>query len=646
MKKSLFIFILIFCSALSFSQSLHGILLPIQEDGKWGLIDTSGKIVLKPQYDHIGLFGRYGFAISRKANKFGFISLHDRISEPVYDQVRVINENYVLLQEQQDWKIMKVSSGKLFFNLHQGNLLSEFQRGYFLWKQGEKLGVFDTAGQIVLPCEYDSIALMRYMKEVLIVKKNNLYGFNRLRDGRQLLAPLLKTYQRYGYHLVYKDEHGNTGLITGKGTVVSARWDEVSPMNDRMVQVRKGNKWGLVHSDNDSLIVKPAYDYFWYYHHSLVIGVKGGKWELINDQGKTIIPGKYEHIYKISEELAAVQQGKLWGLVREKNGEVVISPRYEYIGYDFNRFFLLSTYHGKKGMISLQGKVIHEPVFDDIDYFNESVKCYLGSRAILYKFNTKGEITAKFTPAEFCSLHMPYHVRVKHPGSRGGGCGGNYSNRIEYWYFDPRVKKWGFKYPRHTYHEDKAYYNYKDEIIVEPRFNEVDFYKDFVKVMQYSKIAGSNDSAMTYGIYERYAPQMVAPVRFSDINMKNLEIARVTGAKELNGSWVMISTEKEYPETIIPIISDHNNKYTLKGFGNFDRMTGLAPIKLKRENTDEPGRWGFSDVAGTVFIPPLYEDATDFRTFEIKSGHWTLIYVSDPSDTANILLSKEKWIRE
>ena len=69
----------------------------IVQDGKWGLMDKAGQVVVKPQFDYIGDFNE-GLARIVVGNKFGFINKTGQIViKPKFDHALSFKEGLALI---------------------------------------------------------------------------------------------------------------------------------------------------------------------------------------------------------------------------------------------------------------------------------------------------------------------------------------------------------------------------------------------------------------------------------------------------------------------------------------------------------------------------------------------------------------------
>jgi hypothetical protein len=88
--------------------------LIIQKGGKTGLSDTSGQILLKPQYDAIANYHN-GFVSMLNQKKFGLFNMHlDLLVTPRYDRlINAYNKNFLLVHEKDGYGLIDLNRVKV-----------------------------------------------------------------------------------------------------------------------------------------------------------------------------------------------------------------------------------------------------------------------------------------------------------------------------------------------------------------------------------------------------------------------------------------------------------------------------------------------------------------------------------------------------
>ncbi len=162
----------------------------IKRDGKFGFVDSRGRLRIANRYDGIGDFSE-GLAAIKLLGKWGFIDLNDQI---------VINPNFE-------------SVGK-------------FTQGISIISKNGKAGAIDQNGKIVLALHYDSVHLQPNKK--LHLHKNGLIGLAD-QQGRILIEPRFDYLHELENGFVITGREGKFGLISVTGlSVIPPIYDALS----------------------------------------------------------------------------------------------------------------------------------------------------------------------------------------------------------------------------------------------------------------------------------------------------------------------------------------------------------------------------------------------------------------------------------
>lgn len=87
-------------SYISIKRYDSNLLFPVLKDGKWGLIDTTGKIVAKPAYKDIMITTEGLYGVKYENNKYGFIDKKGKVQIAFdYDEVRPFNNGLSIVSK-------------------------------------------------------------------------------------------------------------------------------------------------------------------------------------------------------------------------------------------------------------------------------------------------------------------------------------------------------------------------------------------------------------------------------------------------------------------------------------------------------------------------------------------------------------------
>ena len=138
--------------------------LLVSKDGKWGLVDMKGKVIIPTIYDYIYQFTN-GVAIVKMNEKYGLINAKGtRISEIKYDRIEpYVSGTYILANlgvmifEMDDQQGLLDTNGKKIVSATY-ELIIPTDDQYFIVLKDRKAGIMDVeTGHEIVPCKYDRI---------------------------------------------------------------------------------------------------------------------------------------------------------------------------------------------------------------------------------------------------------------------------------------------------------------------------------------------------------------------------------------------------------------------------------------------------------------------------------------------------------
>jgi len=205
------------------------VLFPVEQDGRWGYIDRTGQVVIKPTFDQAWAFVD-GRALVRQSGRFGFVDSSGQIVvEPTYRDA---------------W--------------HFSNGLAPVQKDS-LW------GFIDRSGNLVVDAKF------RLAPDVV-------------EEGRPAVAGdddnLQRTTQngRFGY----RDASGDT--------VIAPRFDQAWYFRDGRARVKVDSLWGYI-DRSGSTAIEPAFPRAWDFRNGLARVIRpSGERAYIDTTGATVWP--------------------------------------------------------------------------------------------------------------------------------------------------------------------------------------------------------------------------------------------------------------------------------------------------------------------------------------------------------------------
>jgi hypothetical protein len=258
--------VLIAGSLLVFSQ--HALcldtsgLLPVEVEGKWGFKDRHGKIVIRPIFDVVSLFGfQEGLAAVSFHGKWGYIDTTGSwVIDPVFDFAERFSEGLAAV-----------------------NMGGERVRGrYGDTTEGGKWGYIDKTGNVAIPLKFDGAE--SFGEELAAVEINGQWGYID-KTGRLAIPPKFD----YGAHFT----EGLAGVYIGRkwsfidksGEFIgNLRFDQISFFSEGLAAVRVGSKWGYVNRKGQ-LVIKAEYDFVMPFSGGEARVNRDGGWDSIDKTG-------------------------------------------------------------------------------------------------------------------------------------------------------------------------------------------------------------------------------------------------------------------------------------------------------------------------------------------------------------------------
>lgn len=299
--------------------------LRVTKDGKRGIIDPKGTIIVPVIYEDVSTFYESGFREFIKVKldgKYGVVNL----------------EGKLIIPAEFEW----IGVEKGFFQV----MTPEPYR---------KSGLYDKTGRVIVPAEYQWITKSATENSKIIVLKKEEDSYNFLDEKNELILPeyasaygyvpdeenLLNPFSSARNYLIYvKSKDGKYGMLNEMtGTL------DIPMVYDRIIQrfendehsyysVQKGKKFGMINERNEVLIPFEyddiSLDLVTAYgcetndqNCSQVVVAKGKKYGTVNLKNEVQIPFQYNGLQRISVTgLYKARQGKQYQVIRSDNQPV------------------------------------------------------------------------------------------------------------------------------------------------------------------------------------------------------------------------------------------------------------------------------------------------------------------------------------
>ncbi len=321
---------------------------------KWGYINHSGQIVIRPQYDWALDFSE-DLACVQTKKKYGFINSEGAvIIPPQYDFAEQFSEGVarVCIGEQFGY-IDK--TGKMAIT-PQFNTCWDFSEGLGLARR-KKVGPWDLErgqwnflnrqGLTVIEGLFDAMPFKEGLAPVC--REGSVReGGTRMPDGTWFALPPTNI----GKNWHYIDKTGNVVLAT--------EFDAARQFSSGLAAVQIGEKWGYIDKKGNTQI-RPQFDEAEEFTDDrAVVGVGNilsRKWGFIDRVGQAVTPMEFDFAGPYRDGLARVQKGGKW-LYLDKSGKTVLEVECR-IAYDFDHGLAEVRFEGDTmGYIDTKGSYV------------------------------------------------------------------------------------------------------------------------------------------------------------------------------------------------------------------------------------------------------------------------------------------------
>lgn len=589
----------------------------VQIDGFWGFIKEDGSWLVEPTLSNASPFSEE-LARVQQGFFYGFINRNGEwFIEPKLLKATDFENDTIAFAEDLDSKCAFISNkGKMItdFNLDSmsyGSPAVFMTYNRIRAKKDRKYGFLDSEGNWVVSPIYEEV--MNYDEGLAFVKHSSdlqSFPYNLIDlDGKTVLESIDLEAFNFGFEngvavveapAGQDDKNifvtGKCGVIDREGKwVVAPTFSKIRKFDKGFAITQKAGKQGVIDIDGHVIIdniydrVSPDYDYF-----VVELNKKKG---IADKNGKVILPPKYEYCSLRKEGFICIKNKKGYGLA-DLTGKVVIKPSLNSIpNFDGNDYARVEV-DGKYGWINRKGTFLTEQLFDDARDFSEGMAAVKSGK--LWGFiDENGNLVIE---PQF-DVVSQFKNGISTVGISG------------HWGLISKNGEW----------------------ITEPKFDEI---KEFEGGVAPAKIFNLKARSSKWGMIDESARFVIEP-EFEDLENFNGDYARA----KANGKWGLIGKDGKW--TVEP---------------EFDEIypftdAGVAEVRIKN-------KYGFINTKGEVIVPVEITDEAYFNTvthylwakvkgkwgfLDSNSGRWVIepkykaAYAFDSGDALIEAQHEDKW---
>ena len=359
-------------------------------NGKSGVIDKTGKIIINPEYDYIQIPNPSKpifialFDYNKDTQEYNSKVLNEKGKEILtsYKNVQAIPNNNTsstnsyltsILKYKQDDKygIITIDGKTVTKPVYESIEVLEYKDEVLKVKQNDKFGLININGDVIIKPEYNSIATDSYYNQSskyqqagyivnVVTEQGYRYGYINS-QGKQVLDTMFTNVKRITevkddnntYLITYKN--GQAGILKNGQTVIENEYEDISyDVTNNILVLQKNAKQG-VYDLAGNMILPIQYDNIEILG-TLINATKDGKLMVFNVSGTVQDENSLKAMYPENNYYITVDRNGKYG-VADQNKNSIINNEYNYIEYAFDKYFI-ATKNEKIGVIDETGNIV------------------------------------------------------------------------------------------------------------------------------------------------------------------------------------------------------------------------------------------------------------------------------------------------
>ncbi len=613
-------------------------------------MNADGEIVLKPKYDAIGEFKRFGYAVMQREGHVGMLNQSgEEVVQPRFDDLKVLDSTLIAVMTNNQWMVINLN-GKVV--LKPGyERVKALSKNYLAYTRNQKWGLVDVNGILIAEPRFDNISILK--QDYFLTKKDELFGLM-MKDGMEVIEPKATEINIFNENLFFYKSEKKWGAVDRSGTPVLATiYQRFSKISDDFLKLVADQKTYLFSLKNNQVITGGQFNAYYPLTNRYVICKQMRKLGLIDDEGNMILPVNFNEIQTYSENFFRVNLNGRWGIVDIEN-QVIIPFDFDYIS-PMKGSYCVVIRNRKMGIANFKGEVVVAPDFDRIELKDKKANAFNGKQLTVFRAEEDGQMLEEGSYKK--------HITIKIGAAKAlPNWNPDMQVQSQYelddfeWFYSPQDDKWGLR--KLT----------DGSVQIEPTFDEIRVLRDMGLTMVGIEVRDYYDFGrtsyrfeMAYGLVNNKVGLLVKEVDLVDFRLTDFEKGYPAArCVFINGRHGLINRIGKVVQKDYAFIGEfHNGMARMSKKGRLSASLDIrtkhlgflhnylrqmkVPVVLRDYTqfdqeieslgklTCENCEWGYLDTAGIVMVPPGYSFAQDFVN-EVGivecEGKWGMVSIS------------------
>ena len=325
---------------IPFKYSSHGDfsegLAAVSLNAKWGYVNKQGTLVIPTKYDSAEKF-EDGLACVKINGKYGAINKQGTLVIPAkYDESFSFSDGMAVVQVNNKYGYIN-KQGTLIIP-YKYSRARDFSEGLAAVRGDSVYGYIDKAGKTVIPFKFsyadsfnngvakatyknlenDAIDMLSVLSTIASGKKTSYYGLID-KSGKQIDYGVIGDFSEGLYCIKGSEKNSKYGFKDKNGTmIIPYEYDEAEKFSEGLARVMKGDKYGYINKQG-KIVVPFVYEYGGNFHDGAAWVKKGDNFGFVNNIGKEITPILFDDLDSFHDGVACVELNGKFGFV-DKNG--------------------------------------------------------------------------------------------------------------------------------------------------------------------------------------------------------------------------------------------------------------------------------------------------------------------------------------
>lgn len=342
-----------------------------QKEGSWGLITTSNKVLTTPEYIHLKP-GEGSYLIGQKRSlsqrpSFGVLNTSGKVIIPfIYDALEIANMRVIVMSRTGSRYLFGLTdlSHKILIPLNYQRIYSLGSLRYGVEDFNGKTAIYSEDGVRLTDFSIDSIA--QFEKDKAVVYENRRQGIMD-RNGRMVVEAMYGEVRITPDGSIMVREPHEWYLLRGDNTLLrKVNADGINALSNDHYSVFSGGVFQLTNNDFSGLH-PDFFSFLGDFRNGMAVFRKDGHSGVISERGEVLIPAQYYALEQEEDGFRAVlgPGGRNRWVLLDLKGNQKTDRQYEVIGAFNGKFYPVKN-RGYWGAVNTAGEEIITCVHDSL----------------------------------------------------------------------------------------------------------------------------------------------------------------------------------------------------------------------------------------------------------------------------------------